>query len=359
MKPSILLLNWRDPWHPRAGGAEFLTLRILERLVERGYPVEWFSSRYAGCAEDESKGGIRYVRRGSEATVHLAAYRRYGKRTDLGYVVDEINTIPFYAMAYRSGKKIAYINQLAREIWLYEGGMLAPFGYIAEPLYLIPYRNSPIITISESSKQTLRGIGLHGEIAVIPMNVDEPPIQTLTPKVSQDIVIVARLARSKRIEHAIEAAAIMRQHQWSGALNIVGGTKDQRYERQLRKLCERRLGSQGKVWGRVTTQQRRALQQSASILWMTSAREGWGLVVTEAARLGTPSVVYDVPGLRDAVKDGRTGYVVAPSPRALADASLRMLSEGVAAFAERARDDSARLSWDGTADAFEGALLAL
>ena len=43
------MLNWRDAWHPKAGGAELVTLRVLERLVRRGITVEWFSGAYAGA----------------------------------------------------------------------------------------------------------------------------------------------------------------------------------------------------------------------------------------------------------------------------------------------------------------------
>jgi len=42
----------------------------------------------------------------------------------------------------------------------------------------------------------------------------------------------------------------------------------------------------------------------------TSQGEGWGLCVLEAAALGVPTVAFDVPGLRDAIWDGRTGWLV-------------------------------------------------
>jgi glycosyltransferase involved in cell wall biosynthesis len=36
---------------------------------------------------------------------------------------------------------------------------------------------------------------------------------------------------------------------------------------------------------------------------VTPVPEGWGLAVTEAAAMGTPSIAYDVPGLRDSVRE--------------------------------------------------------
>jgi glycosyltransferase involved in cell wall biosynthesis len=60
------------------------------------------------------------------------------------------------------------------------------------------------------------------------------------------------------------------------------------------------------------------------MLLMASVREGWGLVVTEANACGTPTVAYDVPGLRDAVRHERTGLLVGPSPQHLAAGMIRL-----------------------------------
>jgi glycosyltransferase involved in cell wall biosynthesis len=57
-------------------------------------------------------------------------------------------------------------------------------------------------------------------------------------------------------------------------------------------------------------------------LAVTSVREGWGLVVDEAASVGTPSIGYDVDGLRDSVT-ATTGTLVAPHPQALGEALAR------------------------------------
>ena len=41
-----------------------------------------------------------------------------------------------------------------------------------------------------------------------------------------------------------------------------------------------------------------------------SVREGWGLIVIEANALGTPAIGYDVPGLRDSIKNGKNGWLI-------------------------------------------------
>lgn len=351
----LLLLNWRDPWHPRAGGAEHLTWRVLQRLAARGWAVEWFSGAYDGAPAAETREGVRFVRAGTATTVHLRAFARYARRRDFDLVVDEINTIPFFTPWYAT-RSVALIFQLAREVWLYEGGAIGRIGYAAEPVYLRPYRTTPAITISESSAQTLRAIGLRGSLRVIPIAVDEPaddavPVKTLP----RDLLVVGRVTPSKRIEESVEAAALLRAGGWMGTLRIVGGGPP-----AYRAALERRVAQHGlegvvRFTGRVDDAARRELMRAASALWMTSAREGWGLVVTEAARHGTPSVVYDVPGLRDAVADGISGRVVAENPAALADAT-RAVFDDFDAFARRALDRARPLSWDAVTDAFERAI---
>lgn len=46
------------------------------------------------------------------------------------------------------------------------------------------------------------------------------------------------------------------------------------------------------------------------ILLLPSYREGFGNVIIEAAAVGTPAIISDIPGPIDAVKNGKTAYVV-------------------------------------------------
>ena len=101
-------------------------------------------------------------------------------------------------------------------------------------------------------------------------------------------------------------------------------------------------------WGRVSSGEKHRLMSQAHALLMTSVREGWGLVVTEANALGTPAIVYDVPGLRDSVRNESTGLVVAPQPPSLSDAMIRLMKDPAlyARLAAEARSWSQTFSFD-------------
>nr|WP_231861688.1 MULTISPECIES: glycosyltransferase family 4 protein [Frankia] len=91
--------------------------------------------------------------------------------------------------------------------------------------------------------------------------------------------------------------------------------------------------------------------------WLTvnpSHGEGWGLSVLEAAALGVPAVAFRVPGLRDAVRDGTTGWLVdegVPLAGTIGTA-LRTLADPPAAARLRAaaRAWAAGFTWDAGAE---------
>ncbi|HVV00525.1 MAG TPA: glycosyltransferase family 1 protein, partial [Verrucomicrobiae bacterium] len=69
----FLMLNWRDPANPKAGGAERVSEAYMAELVKRGHAVCWFSNAFPGCAETELLNGISIVRKGGYGSSILAA----------------------------------------------------------------------------------------------------------------------------------------------------------------------------------------------------------------------------------------------------------------------------------------------
>jgi hypothetical protein len=61
--------------------------------------------------------------------------------------------------------------------------------------------------------------------------------------------------------------------------------------------------------GRVDDATRDGIVASAWLEVNSSAGEGWGLTVMEAAALGVPTVAMRVPGLQDSVHHGETGWL--------------------------------------------------
>jgi len=326
----ILILNWRCPRNPRAGGAEFLTYQVAKRLVASGHEVEWFSAAFPGCKAREDLEGVLVVRAGRQWTVHLHAFRRYFRRMHSRFdlVIDEVNTVPFFTPLWAGIPVYMLIYQLAREVWWYESPFPINFlGFVLEPIYLRLYRRVPVLTESRSTRDDLQKLGFKGPIKVVPVGVEHAG-QSPTPKASlPTFLYVGRLAPSKRVKDILRAFAIFRSRGGHGQLWIVGSGSDS-YTRSLQSLSNRlRIGRHVRFWGHLSTIEKNRRMAEAHVLLMASVREGWGLVVSEANQFGTPAIVYDVPGLRDSVRNGVTGLIVEATPNHLAESMLSLMND--------------------------------
>jgi glycosyltransferase involved in cell wall biosynthesis len=274
--------------------------------------------------------GIRIIRSGRQWTVHWHAFRHYRRVLSQTFdaVIDEVNTMPFFTPFWAGIPKFMLMFQMAREVWWYESPFpINAIGYLIEPLYLIGYRDTPVLTISKSTEKDLRDLGFRAAISIVPIGIEPVPSPRIAKAEIPTFIYVGRLAPSKRIGHMLTALAQFRDTTGAGRLWVIGGGSE-RYHKSLVKLA-RRLHVEGSVqfWGRASSQVKHRLMAEAHALLMTSVREGWGLVVTEANACGTPAIVYDVPGLRDSVRNEVTGLVVSPQPRDLCNAMLRLTAD--------------------------------
>jgi glycosyltransferase involved in cell wall biosynthesis len=124
------------------------------------------------------------------------------------------------------------------------------------------------------------------------------------------------------------------------------------YERDALEAQRRELGAEDWIHlpGRVSDDEIVDLYRRAWVLASTSAREGWGMTITEASACRTPAVATRIAGHEDAVVDGRTGILADDMPgitraldRVLRDPELRER------LSNAALEHSARFEWSQTA----------
>jgi glycosyltransferase involved in cell wall biosynthesis len=131
----------------------------------------------------------------------------------------------------------------------------------------------------------------------------------------------------KGIEDVIDAFALVHEKYKNAELWVLGDG-DPKYVQSLknRKIANLHLSKKIKFWGFVSEDDKLKLLSKAHLLLHASVKEGWGLVVIEAASQATPAVVYNVEGLRDSVKDGVTGVVTKKNtPRDLARSAVDLI----------------------------------
>lgn len=139
------------------------------------------------------------------------------------------------------------------------------------------------------------------------------------------LVTVGRLVRRKGVHRVLEALASPGLDAGSVRYLVVGDGPER--ERLLRRARELGLEKRVDFLGRVDERTKWAAYEVGDLYVMPSDDqggtdwEGFGIVYLEAAVMGLPSVAGRSGGAREAVRHGRTGYLVEPdAPAELADA---------------------------------------
>jgi len=348
----ILWFNWRDIKHPEAGGAEVLTHEVMRRLVQRGHKMTLFCPRVSGVPHEEQIDGINVIRCGGKYTVYSRG-RSFFKKNKESYdlIVDEVNPRPFLNPKILNGKPaLVLFHQMIREEWFYE--LPFPLNYFCnlyENKWLIPYRDTLTLTVSQSSRRDLEAIGFK-YVKVIPMGISREPLSEITEKENDPtLVFIGRLKRHKLPDHAIKAFIILKNYMPSAKLWVIG-------DGYMLKDLEKSNYKDIKFFGHVQNEVKYDLLSKAHAVLIPSVREGWGLIVTESNAMGTPVIAYDVNGLRDSVQDGRNGILLRDkNPESLAKSAVKLFAdkEKLRSLTINALEYSRQFNWDNTAAYFE------
>jgi glycosyltransferase involved in cell wall biosynthesis len=330
MSKRVLILNWKDIRHPQAGGAEIVIWNIAQRMVKDGYDVSFLTAQYSNSERDDETDGIKIIRVPGGRLIHSFRAFRYFQKHLIGtfdIVIEQVNTAPYFiSFAAKNEKVIQFYHQLAREIWFLEmNKIIGSVGYfVLEPFalwlqaWIAKRKKSPIVTISNSSKQDLVRFGFDPkDIHIIREGIQNVPLKTLKNSLEKEqeftILFHSSLREMKRPLEALKAFSMYLPKNPQAKLWFSGGGD----QTVLREFAEQHgLLNNVFFWGRTSDEIKLDLMQRAHVLVSTSIKEGWGLVVTEANSQGTPAISYDVDGLRDSTLFGG-GVVVDKTPEAL------------------------------------------
>jgi glycosyltransferase involved in cell wall biosynthesis len=357
---KILWFNWRCWLNPGMGGAEVFTCEVAKRWVALGHDVTLFTSKFPGCKDEETVDGVKIVRAGSRFTVYRQAKKFYSKRfrkEGFEIIIDEINTQPFFAQKFaKNGEHIvALIHQLAREFWFYETPF--PVNYLGyhylENRWLKQYVDVPTVTVSQSTRDDLVDLGFK-YISIVPQGLNFEPLTALSLKNQKPVIVYSgRLKQAKRPDHAIKAFNLIKDKLPDAKLWIFG---DGPFRKKLENISDVNV----KFFGHLGNVERRKLLGQSWVLLVPGIREGWGLNIIEANALGVPCIGYNVPGLRDSIKNGETGLLVeSGNIKSLADATVSLLEDQTRrqTLSLNALKYAKEFNWDKTANEFIASIL--
>ena len=205
-----------------------------------------------------------------------------------------------------------------------------------------------------------------GRVHIIPTGVDVAGIRALTPRPPpagwpEDAVVVAslgRLAPEKSPLTILEAVAVGAAKSPRLRLLVVGSGPSEAILRSRAGLTD--LSGRVAFSGGLPRHEAIATVAGADLFAFASRTETQGLVLAEALAAGLPAVAVDGPGVRDSIRDGVDGIVVAAEPAeeraARLGAALSELATDVerrTSMAARAREDADRFSIERRTDETE------
>lgn len=361
----IHLLSWRDLEDVEAGGSELHAAELARHWAAAGIEVTWRSSFAAGHPATGQRDGYRVIRRAGRYLVFPRAVlaELAGRHGPSDALLEIWNGMPFFSPVWYRGPSAVMLHHVHADMWNMVLGAdnpaLAKIGDTIERRVAPPlYRRSRLITPSESARDeivSLLGIPAR-QIDVVHNGLSPAFIPGGTKTSHPSIVAVGRLVPVKRHDLLIRAAAVARLSVPDLSLTLVG----EGYEREPLTALIRELEAESwvQLTGRVDEPTLVGHYRQAWVAGSASAREGWGLSLTEAAACGTPAVATRIAGHTDAVRDSVSGLLTEATPDALGWALGSVLSDPAlrARLSTGAVQRAAGLSWETTALGIMGTL---
>ena len=282
-----------NPWV--GGGAAVRAYEIYKRLSQKGYKITIISGNYPD-AKDYKEGNIEFKFLGYKKNYILSTFsyayyankylRNHYKNFDI-IIEDFAPWNPIFSNQLQNLKPI--ILQLHHK----EGKNILkkynifgfPF-YVIEKTYHLKFKN--IITVSQP---TAKKFNLKN-YKIIPNGIDENLLNIKT-NIGKYILYIGRIdLYNKGLDLLIDSME-------SYPLLIVGKGKD---EIKLKNLIKEKKNITFK--GFVNEHEKIEFIQNSKFVVMPSRFEGQGIVALEAAAIGTPLIVSDIPELEYVVKNG-------------------------------------------------------
>ena len=351
----VHVLAWRDLDDVEAGGSEVHIAEVAKLWAAAGVDVTMRTSWAQGQPTETIRDGYKVIRRaGRHLVFPRAALAEITRRTGPRDVLVEIwNGMPFLSPVWNRGPRVVLLHHVHAEMWnMTLGETLGRLGALFESKVAPPlYRSSAIATLSESSKHELVDeLGFrHDRVSVVHPGIDPrfSPGGERSPEPT--VVAVGRLAPVKRYDMLVRAAHHARRRVPGLRLHIVGDGYERPHVESV--IDELDAGDWVLLRGRLSDTELIDLYRQTWIVASASAREGWGMTMTEAAACGTPAVATRIAGHSDAVRDGESGLLADGDALSLGTAMADVLGDDAlrARLGRGALEWAGQLTWSNTA----------
>lgn len=331
------------------GGGERVYRRMSELFAERGASVTYLTRSYdfAGAREEPAFvvepiwSGQLYDGTGTRTSrgalaFSLAVYRslRHSRGSYDLVVASALPVLTLIAAHWAIRGTPAYLVSDWLEVWSwrqwrkYSGTLVGTLGWV---LQSVGSRSADLHTVNSlfTAERLRRYRGGKNQLVLGLVDLAGEPHAPVPARKPPTIIFIGRHIPDKRINALLAAFDVARRTLLDLHLIVVGsGPQSAGLHLEIA-----RLGLVGAVdiVGRVTDELLHELLSTASALVTASAREGFGLVVAEAASWGVPSVVVAGPdnAAVELIEEGVNGFIAGSvDAESLAAAIVRAVDSG-------------------------------
>ena len=307
---KILILNWRDIKHPRAGGAEIRLHEVYSPLAKQGHKIILYSCSFSNALRYECLDGIQIYRLGSDWTFVFQCFLNLRKWINFhkpDIVVEDLNKLPFYSPIFYNGPLLIQMHHLwGKSIFKEAVWPLALFIWLSEKSISIFYRKCQFTVVSPSTKKELVKLGINNEkIKVIYNGADLKSYYPSAEKKEQTIFWIGRMQKYKGPIEACQILELLRKDFPMLRLVMAG---DGPFKKNVEKYA-REKSLPIEFVGFIDKEEKIKWLQKSSVHLQSSYKEGWGLTIIEANACGCPVVANNTSGLCDSVQNKKTGLL--------------------------------------------------
>lgn len=216
-------------------------------------------------------------------------------------------------------------------------------------------RCDEVWTVSQSSAETLRDYGYEGELVIMPNGTpDVPPDETRAAAARAHFALpdtplllyCGQINWKKNILLILQSCALLKREGQPFTLLLAGQGPDARAIGN--KIEELGLADDARFTGHITDEALLyGLYENADLFVFPSNYDTSGLVVREAAAMGTPSVVLRGSAAAEPVSDGESGFLCDGTPESLSAVLRQALADPARTRrVGRAARESIYVSWD-------------
>jgi glycosyltransferase involved in cell wall biosynthesis len=330
------------------GGGERWYRALAEGLAARGHTVTYLTRLQWDPQKGAGVQGVNVVAvtPAMELYVHgrrsIAVQVRFGLgvlshllRRGGDYDVVQTPGLHFSLLAVLAARParrfkvvVDWFEVWTREYWReYLGGLAGRLGWLGQRL-MVRSRHEALC-FSRLHARRLEELGHRGPITLVE-GLSVLPAADPQPAAAEPLVVFAgRQIREKQASAIVPALALAREQIPALRAEIFGDGPDR--AEVLRRIEQFGLNGAVRAPGFASAGEVRDTLRRALCHLFPSRREGYGLVVVEAASLGTPTVVVRSPdnAAVELVDDGVNGVVAeSAEPHDLAEAILRVEAAG-------------------------------